>query len=260
MISYPTIKDHRLKKKVFISYSFKDLNKVNTLLRKIKATDFLEPIVVEYNRNSMLNLSDKIESYFKKVDLMIPILTSRSIYTQYINQEIGYAQAKKIQIYPLVEQEVMSKLKGFITNQRDLPYNFKAYPNRAKEGQAFRNSCDILLEDVARKVRETKQREKPNVGLSHIFKGIWINHYALPNGHRDSERVEIRNGNRYYVGHNFMFKLDKIFISKDKKRIRFRKNGVNGDGRTARNILELERPGVYIGNEEGNKVRYSKLY
>jgi hypothetical protein len=127
-----------------------------------------------------------------------------------------------------------------------------------KERKGFRKCCDILLEDLEMDSKgETKAEE--TVTLSDIFAGKWLNNYELPTGKKGKETVEIQNGNRYYSNDRFMFLLDKIFISANRKTIKFRKNGVNGDERTAYNELELIRPGVYSGTEEKNKVTYSKM-
>ena len=250
-----------MKKNVFISYCSGDISKVKALVRRIEKTDCLHPIVVEYGRHSMQYLADKVIDGFKMADYIVPILTNNSINTQYINQEIGYAKAKKIPIMPLIEQDVMYKLKGFVTSQNDLPYNFKGFPeNPKRERQTFRECCDILLEDLVSKVSKIRLQKNNAIGLSDIFSGTWQNKFEFPDGNSGTEEFSIKENDRYYIGDHFMFKLDKISISQDKKKITFRKNGVNnGDSRTALNILNLKHPGEYFGDEEGNKVTYSKL-
>jgi len=250
-----------MKKNVFISYCSADIPKVKALVKRIERTDYLHPIVVEYGRNSMQYLAEKVIENFKKADYLVPILTRNSINTQYINQEIGYARAKKITIVPLVEQEIMDKLKGFVTSQNDLPYNFKGFPgDQKKERQAFRDCCDILLEDLAIKIKKIKPQKIMGISLSDVFTGVWQNTFEFPDGRNGTEEFTIRENDRYYIGDHFMFKLDRISISPDKKNVTFRKNGVNdGDSRTAVNILHLAHPDVYVGDEEGNRVTYSKL-
>ncbi len=250
-----------MKKNIFVSYCSGDMSKVKAFVKRIDRTDCLQPIVVENGRNSMQYLAEKVMEGFKNADYIVPILTRNSINTQYINQEIGYAKAKKIPIMPLVEQDVMDKLKGFVTSQNDLPYNFKGFPDNLKrERQAFRNCCDILLEDLVAKVSKTKLTKNTALSLSDIFNGVWQNKFEFPDGSGGTEQFSIKENDRYYIGDNFMFKLDKVSISQDKKNITFRKNGVNkNDSRTAVNILRLKEPGIYIGDEEGNKVTYSKL-
>jgi hypothetical protein len=247
-----------MKKNVFISYCSDDYNKVKTLLRKINDLKYINPIVVENNRTSMEYLSNKIIKHFNRTHFIIPILTSKSIHTQYINQELGFAKAKGIPIWPIVEQEIMHFLKGFVTSQNDLPYNFKSYSESKKESQSFRNCCDILLEDLINKIN--KETKKKTIGLSDIFLGWWRNEYTLADGRSGNETFRIIKNDRYYIDNKFMFKLDNIFISKDKKTIKFRKNGVNeGDTRTAFNEIHLVKKGVYTGDEQGNIVTYSKI-
>jgi hypothetical protein len=206
----------------------------------------------------MTSLSEKVINGINEADYVIPILTKKSITTQWINQEIGFAQAKGKKIKPIVDQQIMAKLRGFIHSQIDLPYNYKSHSDQKKERKAFRKCCDILLEDLMNDFTE-QVKESGVVTLSDIFTGKWMNNYEFPNGQKGKEVVEIQNGNRYYSNDRFVFLLDKISISHDRKVIKFRKNGVNGDDRTAFNDLELIRHGVYSGQEERNKVTYSKI-
>jgi hypothetical protein len=197
---------------------------------------------------------EKIISRFKNVDFFVPILTSNSISTQYINQEIGYARAKQIIILPIVEKEIIHLLKGFITSQNDLSFTFRTFEgNKKKERKEFRETCELLMGYISSKIKKT------NIKLSDIFNGSWQNDYEFPDGRKGSEPFKIKKGNQYYLDGDYMFRLDNIFISKDKKTIRFRKNGVKpNDNRKATNILSLKKNGVYFGDEEGNKVIYSK--
>ena len=191
---------------------------------------------------------------------IVPILTSKSYKTQWINQEIGFAKAKNKKIIPIVEQQILTHLKGFVNSQMDLSYNFSSTPdNQKKERAAFRKCCDILIFDLESKLKPTKKKTPIPKTLSSIFKGKWINEYEFPDGRKGKESVEIKNGNRYYSNDRFVFELDKIYVSPDLKTIQFRKNGINGDDRKAFNKLELIAPGKYSGTEESNRVIYTKV-
>jgi hypothetical protein len=231
---------------------------MRSLERRLKRISQLTPIIIADKRDSMTTLSDKVINGIMESDFVVPILTKNSMYTQWINQEIGFAQAKGKTIKPIVEQQIMNKLRGFIHSQIDIPYNYKSHSDLKKERKGFRKCCDILLEDLMMDAKG-KVKTVDTVTLSDIFTDKWLNNYEFPNGQRGKEIVEIQNGNRYYSNDNFVFLLDKIYISDDHKIIKFRKNGVNGDERTAYNELELIRPGVYSGTEEKNKVTYSKI-
>jgi hypothetical protein len=242
-----------MKKKVFISYSGNDRNKMQSLLKRVKKIKTLTPIVVEYNKNPMKFLSEKVRKQLIKSDIVIPILTNKSINTQYINQEIGFAFAKTKRIIPIVEHEIISNLRGFITSQNDLPYQFNKSDNAQRENKAFLSCCDALLSDI-----DAELKKKKEFGLSNIFRGKWINEFQFQNGEKGKERFQIKNNNQYFIDDKLMFRLDKIFISKDRETIRFTKNGVNdGDSRILQNLIKLESPGIYSGDEIGNKVKYT---
>lgn len=248
-----------MKKNVFISYSSLDAGKVKTLFTKMKKESALDPIVVEFDKSPMQYLEAKVVEKLSTADYFVPIITRNSLTAQYMNQEIGFAHAKKIKTIPIVEKELISELKGFITSQNDLSFTFRNFGgNKKRERAEYRTCCDLVTSFIIKKI-ETKTKTKKEVTLSDIFKGKWINNYSFPDGRTGSEPFEIKNDNEYYLDGKYMFKLDKILISKDKKSIRFRKNGVNkGDNRKAMNILDYKKPGVYAGDEEGNVVIYSK--
>jgi hypothetical protein len=249
-----------MKKKIFISYSDLDKSKMNSLAKKIEKSNSLSPIVVAYNRDAMIPLSHKVINGIEESQYIVPILTSKSYKTQWINQEIGFAKAKNKRIIPIVEQQILTHLKGFVNSQMDLSYNFSSTPdNQKKERAAFRKCCDILIFDLESKLKPTKKKTPTPKTLSSIFKGKWINEYEFPDGRKGKESVEIKNGNRYYSNDRFVFELDKIYVSPDLKTIQFRKNGINGDDRKAFNKLELIAPGKYSGTEESNRVIYTKV-
>lgn len=231
---------------------------MRSLERRLKKNAHLIPIIIADKRDSMITLSDKVVKGILESDIVVPILTKNSITTQWINQEIGFAKAKEKVIKPIVEQQIMDQLRGFINSQIDLPYNFKNNLDLKKERKAFRKCCDILMEDLLEKSNDRLEKEG-SLTLSDIFTGKWVNNYEFPNGQKGREIVEIQNGDRYYSNDKFVFLLDRIFISDDRKFIKFRKNGVNGDDRTAYNELLLKRPGVYTGTEEKNIVTYTKM-
>ncbi len=135
-------RDDRMKKKIFISYADKDKNKMKALSRAInKSKDQLEPLVVAKRYSPNIPLTEKVESAITEADCFIPIITRKSIKNQWVNQEIGFAKAKKKnrEIIPIVEKGITPKLKGFIHDKLDLPFTFKGYKSEPnKEASSFR--------------------------------------------------------------------------------------------------------------------------
>jgi len=138
-----------MKAKIFLSYSEFDKNKVKALRNAMKKRDGLEPIVVSERRKVRQSLADKVKECMQEADWLIPILTRKSIGSQWVNQEIGFAEALKITIVPLVEESLLDKLKGFIHKQMDLPFVFSGVESDPKkEARNFRKCYGAALEYV----------------------------------------------------------------------------------------------------------------
>jgi len=139
-----------MKAKIFISYSEADRNKMNTLRNAIKKKDGLDPIVVAERSRVGQNLADKVKDCMHEADCLMPILTRESINSQWVNQEIGFAEALKRPIIPLVDKFLLDKLKGFIHKQLDLPFAFTGIESDSKkEARSFRKCYVSALEYIA---------------------------------------------------------------------------------------------------------------
>jgi uncharacterized protein YcfL len=170
--------------KVFISYSHSDNRKKEILEELLNNTNDIEAIVVA-NRDEPANLlSNKVKKAIKEADFLIPILTSNSIYTQWINQEIGYSEYlsdnKKITIVPIVEKEIMDSLNQFIHKQQDLPFHFNKNMNKRVENKAFKAQCLKLIEYL-----KTIKVNKINIDLHTTFTNLYLKQI------NDDQKVEL---------------------------------------------------------------------
>jgi hypothetical protein len=139
-----------MKAKIFLSYSELDKNKLKALRNAIKKRDGLDPIVVAERRKVGQSLADKVKDCMDEADCLMPILTRQSIDSQWVNQEIGFAEALKKPIIPLVEKNFLDKLKGFIHKQMDLPFAFNGVESDAKkEARSFRKCYISALDYLA---------------------------------------------------------------------------------------------------------------
>lgn len=166
---------------IFISYSVADSEKMNLLKGLIEDSKILgKPIVVAETDDNMKQLTEKIIAGLNHADYFIPILTTVSIETQWVNQEIGFAKCKEIDglliIKPIVERSLLKdiELKGFINKQLDLPYNFDG------DFEDFKKIASKLIEKIK---SEYVQREKliQFSGDSRRFKKIGTLLYQFPN-------------------------------------------------------------------------------
>lgn len=114
--------------KIFISYCKEDKSKMEFIKNLIDIKPQLKSLVVPQENSDLDYNPEKIKKAFAKTTVFLPILTSNSIKSQWVNQEIGYCFAlnsiKIEDIKPLVEKNTANKLKGFISISNDLNYRF----------------------------------------------------------------------------------------------------------------------------------------
>ena len=140
----------QMKHGIFISYSDFDKDKVNLFVNELEGNLTFFPIVIASNREALKPLAQKVADGIIQAKIIVPILTDSSVSTQWINQEIGFATAIGKRIMPIVEQNIIDKLKGFIHKQIDLPYNYRSDVNKVKEHDEFVKQVRNLLSDLER--------------------------------------------------------------------------------------------------------------
>jgi hypothetical protein len=133
---------------IFVSYSDFDKDKVDLIVDELKGNTMFEPIVISENREALKPLAQKVANGILQAKVLLPILTKKSIKTQWINQEIGFATALNKKIMPIVESNLIDKLKGFIHKQIDLPYNYLPNTDRAIEQKEFINQVRNIVCDL----------------------------------------------------------------------------------------------------------------
>ncbi len=137
-----------MKFKIFVSYSDFDKSKVDLIVNELSGHNNFEPLVIASNRDALESLSSKVKDGINRAVVFVPILTRKSISTQWINQEIGFAVAKEKVIMPIIEENLFDELKGFINKQVDLPYVFMKSTNNGQENKNFMKQFRFLLSDL----------------------------------------------------------------------------------------------------------------
>ena len=161
-----------MKKQLFISYANENLNKVNLITKELENHSTFKSLVVANNRERNKALIKKVTDGIKSSYKVIALLTKESIKEQWINQEIGYAFGKKVEVIPIIEKELLDNdiLKGFIHKQNDCPYTFLTGPNikMREENKAFMACFRILIDDLAEELN-------PKDSVSEIKSTIDVN-------------------------------------------------------------------------------------
>jgi|GEM_PF-2003078 len=130
--------------KIFVSYSSHDDNK-RTALSKALKTSGQEPVVVAARIQPGTPFTVKVMTGVQESDYFVPILTGASFTTQWVNQEIGYAQGIGKPILPIVDEGIIGDLKGFVHAQIDL-FRFTAAPgDPRREAASFRRAYLKLI-------------------------------------------------------------------------------------------------------------------
>jgi TIR domain len=137
-----------MKQKLFISYSHKDIDKVELVIAELKNHPTLEAIVIANDREAGKLLAEKVRSGIEHSKIIIPIISANSISEQWINQEIGYATAHNKIIMPIIENGLIDALKGFIHKQIDLPYSYNRKPTNSAENRSFIEHFRQLIADI----------------------------------------------------------------------------------------------------------------
>ncbi len=135
------------KKNVFISFNEVDRNWMKSLKKELEASELLKPIVVEDKRDGLQRIQDLVVKGIKESDYFVPIITRKSMKTQWVNQEIGFASARQgLEILPILQRGISKDLRGFIHNQQQIAYQFEINSSAYKSRASFRKFKNELLE------------------------------------------------------------------------------------------------------------------
>ncbi|MBL0342921.1 MAG: toll/interleukin-1 receptor domain-containing protein [Bacteroidetes bacterium] len=165
---------------VFISLETLSDIELGEILKKwlIKTGLFNAEVIVRGhhpNEEIVKLIKEKIEGckYF------IPIITSESIYNQWVNQEIGYAIARDKQIWPLFDHNVRDQIRGFLnlTKIFDKYHGFDDYrtdngkgiPKTMHEGamNSYKVAASQLVKDLQLREKQIILSEWDESALEH---------------------------------------------------------------------------------------------
>ena len=127
--------------KVFISHSVHpdDTNILYTLANLLRQNG-MDAYVAEWNPEYGNYLPDKIKNAINQSDVVIVILTNWSSRSAYVNQEIGYAEDRKL-IIPLVEKGV--EIKGFLVGKEYAEFDRMNYDTTLVNVTGFLKNMNI---------------------------------------------------------------------------------------------------------------------
>lgn len=148
------IEHNEMKIGVFISFGWEDHKLMNLMKLVLEESEVLKPIVItdKQRDNALQLITEKVANGIVESKYFIPILTRKSYKNQWVNQEIGYATAKKKLVYPVIEELLLKirKLKGWIHSEKDLPYKFEISDDEKNCQESFKNAFQPLIQLLER--------------------------------------------------------------------------------------------------------------
>jgi hypothetical protein len=203
-------------RKVFISYASEDNGKMKMLQRSIEKNlkDKYEAIIIADKKEPGKPLTVKVTNGLNEAHFFIPILTNNSIKNQWVNQEIGFATAimdsvNKIALLPIVGDDIVDELKGFIHKHVDLPFTFVTNTSSSpKERASFKKSCEDVSQYLYRLIPQKKEVifNKKTIDTNKL-KGLMYKiyqKYKLPNTKLlDPEHNDIHLSTHSHAGKNY---------------------------------------------------------
>jgi hypothetical protein len=156
---------------IFLSHSEKDkkfVYRVFSILYRLKLEPFMYEEYPDFGENIPLNIKKNI----KNCDYFVVFLTKSGVSSQWVNQEIGIAEAFGKKIIPVQEVKVTSK--GFVQLRNHIKYNPNS-PDETIYGLLYKFrplyncrtleiECPVCLEDFYMRLhsfeRQIKDKDK----------------------------------------------------------------------------------------------------
>lgn len=98
---------------VFLSHSMKDVEHVDQVRRQLEALG-IQAWLAELDPRPGTSVLEKIEAVLPTCDAVVFLITTNSIDSAYVQQEVGLARAHRVPMVPLVDHRVEKSRLGLI--------------------------------------------------------------------------------------------------------------------------------------------------
>ena len=109
--------------KVFLSHSTRDKSEVELVKRQIEALG-VDVYLAEHDPKPGTSIAAKIESALKTSHILVVLITTHGLNSNYVHQEIGIARALQKPIIPVVDVNVDTDRLGMLTEVEWLEVDF----------------------------------------------------------------------------------------------------------------------------------------
>ncbi len=217
--------------RVFISHKFvKNDQELALELQSILLDNHINGYLAERTREYELPISEKIQNEILRSDYLIAILTTESVKSASVNQEVGYALGVKVPVIIMAEKEILT---GVLTHGRE-PEEF----TREKFDQPCKNILEYIQKNgKRRRISEEERKEmiknvyepcydgmidayKSREFITYIHNNPWEKISPARRLRTDEKikelfenySVELQKWNKMYVdfGNQFQSKQDKL--------------------------------------------------
>jgi len=99
---------------IFMSLDTRDRDRIEPLKRYLESLGHRVYVAIDHFDPSSQTTTAKIMSYLQKADLFFVVLTDNSLDSQFVQQEIGTADALEIPTISVVQDGVQAKVSGWL--------------------------------------------------------------------------------------------------------------------------------------------------
>lgn len=146
--------------KIFLSHAIADVELITRLKRNCNLHG-LQLLIAEHTIDVNKTITEKIEEMIKESHIALFLLTENGSNSDFVKQEIGYAQALKKPALYIVQKG--QKIKGFNYGNDFIELD------PIKPHEAIKKSISVLLH-FWKKIQEVKKEEERNAAL--LFGGL----------------------------------------------------------------------------------------
>ncbi len=133
---------------IFLSHNEADKNWVQWIFENAQSIG-VSVYMYEHDSQPGMTIAPKIQAAIENTQALVVLLTTNSQYSAYVQQEIGYAQAKGKLVIPIVQPGVSQKSLAMLDGKEYITFN-QSRPEAA---------LSHLLEYL-RKLKEARERDQ----------------------------------------------------------------------------------------------------
>lgn len=110
--------------RIFMSHSAEDADWIKWISSNVRLLN-IDTYLFEHDIQPGNPVADKIQGAIRNCDSMVVFLTVNSRFSPYVQQEIGYAEAFRKPIIPLVQRGLEERSLAMLSGREYIPFDYK---------------------------------------------------------------------------------------------------------------------------------------